>query len=70
MHERIPGMVAGLYHDIDDSYTLSELDKAYICIMYPRPEIRLIPRHQNGCSSMRWPCVVSVAKMLKLHRVF
>jgi hypothetical protein len=36
MQYPMPAAVTGLDHDIDYNYVLSDLDKAYMCIMYPR----------------------------------
>ena len=36
MQYPMPASVTGLSYDIDYNYDLSEMDKAYMCIMYPR----------------------------------
>lgn len=37
MQYPMPAVITGLDHDIDYIYNLSELDRAYMCVMYPRP---------------------------------
>ncbi|KAK7423719.1 hypothetical protein QQX98_000909 [Neonectria punicea] len=36
MHSPLPGIVAGRNYDVDYNYKLSDMDKAYIALMYPR----------------------------------
>lgn len=37
MHYPMSAALTGLDHDIEYNYSLSDMDKAYMCIMYPRP---------------------------------
>lgn len=40
----MPALVTGLPYDIDYNYKLSDIDKAYMCIMYARPAREEHPR--------------------------
>lgn len=37
MHNPLPAVITGLHRDMEYNYNLSNLDKAYMCIIYPWP---------------------------------
>lgn len=56
MQYPMPASVTGLAYDIDYNYSLSSLDKAYMCIMYPRPN------QQTHFSAPEWTFTYALEK--------